>query len=340
MKTAMGFPMSVSRFRLVTNGRAAALVVLLGFAPAVSAHEFWIEPSTYTPHLGHRIDVALRVGENFAGQPVPRKVSRIERFAMVSLGRTGRPSHDVEIAGRDGDDPAGGVSSAAAGAVILVYVSDHASIELDRGKFDAYLKEKGLDAIRKQLEEEASAKKPEGDSAAQPAKSITEIYSRCAKSLIRVAGRAMDRGFLPTGGSSDGPDGGDKPAGGESADDALTADVAVGMPLELVALFDPYADPPPAQMKFRVLFNGRPLAGMQVTARARDDKQPPQVGRSGEEGEVTFQLTGPGPWLVEGTHMTPLPDDADADYESFWASVTFMSPHAAAEKADKQDGGE
>jgi len=35
-------------------------------------------------------------------------------------------------------------------------------------------------------------------------------------------------------------------------------------------------------------------------------------------------------WLVKAVHMIPLPKDGDADWESFWASLTFELPAQAA----------
>ena len=33
-----------------------------------------------------------------------------------------------------------------------------------------------------------------------------------------------------------------------------------------------------------------------------------------------------GVWLVKAVHMVPLPKGQDADWESFWASLTFELP--------------
>ena len=44
------------------------------------AHDFWIEPSSFHPALGEPLHVALRVGEQFKGEPVKRNPERFEKF--------------------------------------------------------------------------------------------------------------------------------------------------------------------------------------------------------------------------------------------------------------------
>lgn len=284
----------MGRSRLPAKSRHLRFVFLLvllvnaGSGLAL-AHEFWIEPSSFTPKVGQRVDVALRVGEKFVGEPVQRKEERIERFvALVSKGASDQPTEHA-IAGQEGDEPAGHFLVAHPGLIILTYDSNHSYIELEAEKFDEYLAEKGLEAIRKQR---AGRNESSG-----PAR---EMYSRCAKSLVHATGEAADKPKL----------GRDRP---------------VGMPLEIVALFDPYAEPGIREGRFRLLFEGRPLPDVKVTAQARGAKEI-QVQRSGKEGEVVFRLEHQGPWLIECTHMRTSPEPQKADYESLWASLTFEAP--------------
>jgi hypothetical protein len=50
------------------------------------------------------------------------------------------------------------------------------------------------------------------------------------------------------------------------------------------------------------------------------------TARSDKEGRVTFRLPRSGMWLVKAVHMIPAPPDTKADWESFWASLTFELP--------------
>ena len=58
-----------------------ALASLAG--AAVCAHDFWIEPSAYRVATGAHLDVALRVGEGYRGDPVARNPAKIRRFVLV-----------------------------------------------------------------------------------------------------------------------------------------------------------------------------------------------------------------------------------------------------------------
>ena len=270
-----------------------AALCLCASLPAIGrAHEFWIEPAEFAPKQGQEVQVALRVGEHFKGEPVSRKPDRIKRFAAIRLDDSGQ-LQEVPVTGNEGDDPAGKFVATQPGLYIVVFESNHAHIELDGEKFDAYLNEKGLEAIRKL--------RAAGGENFKPAR---EIYSRFAKSLVLAMG---------------------DDSGGSTA----AHDRALGVPLEILAQFDPYANQVAPDARFSVLVDGKPLPDVQVTAQSQSGTGPVQRQRSTADGEVTFRLTDPGPWLIECTHMRPVPERDDADYESFWASLTFVSPQAA-----------
>jgi hypothetical protein len=84
----------------------------------------------------------------------------------VASGTADRP-----IPGRDGGDPAGILRVEAPGLLIIGYHSRPRPLELTPDKFEQYLGEEGLDAIRSL-------------SAARKQTSAHEIFSRCAKALL------------------------------------------------------------------------------------------------------------------------------------------------------------
>jgi uncharacterized GH25 family protein len=157
------------------SGRAILLAALV--AAPLKAHDFWIEPSSFRPAVPAQLHVALRVGQDFRGDPVPRDDRRIVRF--VAAG----PSGETSIPGLPGTDPAGFARIDRPGLYILGYRSSRSPIELEAGKFEKYLEDEGLEGV---LRERARR----GESA-RPGK---EVYSRCAKSLI-VAGGGPIAGF-------------------------------------------------------------------------------------------------------------------------------------------------
>lgn len=152
--------------------RSLSISILLCAAllPA-QAHEFWLEPSSYEPAPKSEINVALRVGQKFVGDAVPRNNPLISRFALIDS----RGEHP--IVGDDGDEPAGFANVTAGGLALLVFRNKPSSIELEAEKFEAYLKAEGLDQVIKQRRERGETTKPS-----------RELYSRCAKSILHVGG--------------------------------------------------------------------------------------------------------------------------------------------------------
>jgi len=154
---------------MALSGTAALL--LLG-AEAVRAHDFWIEPSTFEPAVGEEVSLRLRVGESFAGDPVPRNPKRIVRFQAMG------PTNSIAVAGNAGDEPAGTLRPADAGTWIVAYRSNHAYVELEAAKFEEYLRQEGLQGplVERQRRGEQSRKS-------------RELYSRNAKALLRAGDR-------------------------------------------------------------------------------------------------------------------------------------------------------
>ena len=190
------------------------------------------------------------------------------------------------IPGRDGGDPAGILRVPGDGLMVVGYQSRPRRIDLPRAKFETYLGEEGLDAVAAIV---ADAKKPP-----QVAR---ERFSRCAKAL------------LSSGAAS-----------------ASQKDQMLGLRLELVADGNPYALTSRDDMPFTLFFEGAPRPGALVIAINRDDPSAKLSARSDARGRVSFRLPRGGVWMVKAVHMVPLPKGQDADWESFWASLTFELP--------------
>ena len=70
-----------------------------------------------------------------------------------------------------------------------------------------------------------------------------------------------------------------------------------------------------------------PLAGALVVAFNQRSPYHRLRARSDQNGRATFAIDEPGPWLVKAVHMVPAAAGTNADWESFWASLTFeMAP--------------
>jgi len=161
------------RWRLIS---AASLLAALAAAP-LRAHDFWIEPSSFRPPAPAQIQVALRVGQDFHGDPVPRDDRKIVRF--VAAG----PAVESSIPGLPGTDPAGFARLEQPGLYVLAYRSSRSPIELEAEKFEKYLADEGLEQVSKERARRGESGKPG-----------KEVYSRCAKALV-VAGGGPIAGF-------------------------------------------------------------------------------------------------------------------------------------------------
>lgn len=187
------------------------------------------------------------------------------------------------VVGRDGADPAGFVRVATPGLVVVGYHSNPSAVELTPEKFNQYLKEEGLDAV-------AALRARRNEMGAKG----HEVFSRCAKSLV-LSGPAND-------GQRDRP---------------------LGFTLELVAERNPYAIATDRDLPFRLTYENRPLPGALVVAMNRVNPSAKLTARTDIDGRVRFRLKPAGMWLVKAVHMVPAPPGANAEWASYWASLTF-----------------
>jgi len=262
--------------------RVLGAALMVSFHAPLFAHDFWIEPATFSPRPGQVVDLRLREGENFAGEILPRDFSHSRRF----ISHQGGVSKAVE--GRQGRDPAGRVVAAGHGPIIVGYHSHWRHLELPAGKFEDYLREEGLEAVvaSRALRKQSNA-------------AGVEMYSRCAKSLVRVGA----------------------PAGGVAFDQRLE------LPMELMAERDPYRLDGDRVLPLRLLFEGRPIAEVLVKARSSTEPSRVQTARTDRDGRVRFALASDGAWLINAVHMIDAPPGSGADWASYWASLTFAAPY-------------
>jgi uncharacterized GH25 family protein len=187
------------------------------------------------------------------------------------------------VVGRDGGNPAGFVRVAQPGLIVAGYHSNPSSVQETAEKFNQYLREEGLDAI-------AASRARRNESNAP----VRELFSRCAKTLL-LSGKASKN----------------------------EGDRTLGFTLELVAERNPYTVRAGEGLPLRLTFENRPLPGALVIAMNRLHRDQKISARTGKDGRVKLQLPPGGMWMVKAVHMTPAPVGANADWQSYWASLTF-----------------
>lgn len=194
------------------------------------------------------------------------------------------PTGRKPVQGFVGDDPAATLALKTPGLRLIGYHSTRAFVDLEAARFDTYLEKEGLERVR-------DLRRKRGQSAVNG----REYYSRCAKSLVSSGG-APGPGF----------------------------ERELGYPLELIPRADPYALSPGKKLPIALHWQGKPLAGVLVIAFTADQPAKRFQGRTGRDGRITLPLDRAGRWLVKAVHMIEVPDsDPAADWESFWASLTF-----------------
>lgn len=251
------------------------LKIIAAAAPLL-AHDMWIEPATFRADPGRIVTLRLRVGQDLLGDPLPRDPSLIQQF-IVEDGAGRRP-----VPGRTGGDPAGMVLANQAGVMVAGYRSHRGEVEQEAAKFAAYLKEEGLDNLPALRGWKAGNGK------------VSEVFSRCAKSLIAAGGTFNAAG-----------------------------DRTLGFALELTAGRNPYSMRPGDELPVRLTYESKPLAGALVVAINRMNPAAKVSARTDRDGCVRLKLAAGGMWLVKSVHMIPAPPGVRAEWESFWASLTF-----------------
>jgi uncharacterized GH25 family protein len=111
-----------------------------------------------------------------------------------------------------------------------------------------------------------------------------------------------------------------------SGDSAEHAHHATGLELEFVAEKNPYALKPGDQMPVRLLWRGKPAAGVGVEVSVAPPGQPGEsryIGRTDAKGHIQVVLNQPGRWRLRGIFMERCSEPAIADWESYGTSLTF-----------------
>ncbi len=275
------------------TGRVSLIVLgMLGLAAAAVAHDFWLEPSAHAIRVGESLGLSIRIGHGTDLTRYARKPAHVRRFEVIGADGS------TPVPGEPGDEPAGTITIEQAGDYVVVYHSNRTFIELEAAEFEDYLEHEGLGEVvgkRRELGESAEVGR--------------EVYSRCAKSVVRVI------------------DGNGQPV--TSA--ASHVMEPVGLPLEIVPVGDPFALRAGRGFTIELLHEGKPLAGALVEMMHWVDEQSEPItvsARTGVDGRAELRPDRAGRWIAAVTHMvrlSPSPyegDQAKADWESLWASLS------------------
>ena len=139
----------------------------------LTAHEFWIEPTQYTPS-DNQLEGHLRVGQNFDGMALMYNENDFETFKILS----GTKNKKIDVSGIIGDVPALDVQSKFSDLIIVYHETKDKFVDYKKfQKFKDFVNEKGYPQL---IDEHLQAGHPE--------EYFMESYRRYAKSLIAVNG--------------------------------------------------------------------------------------------------------------------------------------------------------
>jgi len=259
--------------------RILILILALAVSTLAQSHEFWLQPKKYRYQVGEEMIVDFRVGENFQGEFWNLQRHKVKRLEMVN--RTATENLQNKVKETEGKNIS--FKFAKQGTHLLVMESNDAYIELEADKFNAYLKEDGLENI---LDERTKASTLD--------KASREYYSRFAKLLVQS---------------------------GDIKDDVYKKNV--GSRLEIIPDQNPYAITSGDYLQCQVLFEGKPNAHQLVKVWSfAGNRIFLQNIYTENDGTIKFPLSSKGPWMVSTVKMIHSEKEG-ADYRSLWASLVF-----------------
>jgi uncharacterized GH25 family protein len=151
---------------------AVLCAATLAASQSAGAHEFWIDPVTYTPAPGATVPVVFRIGADFHGDTFPYMRALDQRFSVTD------DSGAVTFEKLDGDDPAADVTFKTKGLAIIAHQRGREEVIFKTfAQFEENLRYEGLAAL---IDVHKATNKPMAD--------ISEVYTRYAKALVRVGG--------------------------------------------------------------------------------------------------------------------------------------------------------
>jgi uncharacterized GH25 family protein len=243
------------------------------------AHEFWMQPNQFKFQPGEAVGFDFMVGENFEGERWSlkrHKVARLEQHTLTNVEKIAMPADTSK-------QPLIEAALKSQGGHLVVMQSDNAYLELEAEKFNAYLKEDGLDDAMNYRIKTNTTDKPS-----------REFYQRNAKLLLQC---------------------------GTMLDDTYRK--KTGLPLEIIPLSNPYAVKPGEELKFRLTFKDKPhgFALVKVWHKA-EDRTFMQNVYTDKEGIITTRISGKGMWMISSVKMVAS-ESKTADWQSYWGSLVF-----------------
>lgn len=267
----------------------ALLVVGLSAPTRVAAHDSWLVAGKSVAAKDEPVRLAFVTAEVFPISEHAAKPERVGEWVVLQNGQTRK----VEGYAVEKEELTAGVKFDQPGVHVVGIAMKASFIELPAKEFVEYLEgEKATAAL-------AAHRRGPGD---QPGR---EFYTKFAKTFVEVAGGTPLKGY----------------------------NQRVGHKLEIVPLSNPCGWKVGDNVKVRVLRDGQPASGLRISSGHEGLAKHTyfEHATTDIDGAARFTLSRPGLWFFRTHAITTIreqpvyaPADAPkADWESFWASITF-----------------
>jgi len=273
--------------------RHTTVLVLIIFglnAPTrVTAHDSWLVASKNVAATNESVRLAFVIGEVF---PISEHAAKPERVAEWVVFQGGQ-QQKVEGYAVEKEELTANVKFDQPGIHVVGIAMQASFIELSAKDFAEYLEDEKATAAL------AAHRWGPGD---QPGR---EFYTKFAKTFVEVAGGSPQKGF----------------------------NQRVGHKLEIIPLSNPCEWKVGDNVKVRVLRDGQQAPGLRISSghEGLDKHTYVEHTTTDIDGAARFKLSRPGLWFfrthaIHAIHEQPAyapPEAPKADWESFWASITF-----------------
>lgn len=263
---------------------ARAAAAALALLSVAEAHDFWIEAAPWRAEPGAPVEVGLYVGHATDRVAWSAPPARVLSFDRVTP--TGVESlRDALRYDAIRKVWSGRLDAGKRPVEVYAFETNDTTSVLDAEKFDAYARDEGLTLVLARREASGAASAPG-----------RERYSRRAKTLLAAPGAATDR----------------------------TPPPLARQTLEIAPLVNPFALRADEPLRLMVLYKGAPLAGASVKFESLDSGLlPPHRRATDRSGVAVFDLPKRGAWKASVVWSEPTKNDAEADYRTVFASLTF-----------------
>ena len=273
----------MSRSRTLARATAVAAVAIVASAGLLAAHDMFLRPASHFALPNSRVLVRLLNGTFSKSE---NSIDRDRLIDVAIVSPAGRAKLDTAQWSVKGDTSTFTLTTGAAGTYVLGASTRPRILGLPPKDFNQYLADDGMP-------DELAARKKDG-TINQPSK---ERYHKHVKALVQV---------------------GDTPETGFST--------ILGYPAEIVPLENPYALKIGSTLDVKVLVDGKPVARQFVQYGGRtpgEERVKQRDVRSDAQGVAHIPVDRAGTYYVKFIDMRRLTGDAEANYESKWATLTF-----------------